>query len=141
MLKILQYCYILKVYPRHYPRKVLSPELRVEIQKMDEISKQTELLIKHKIKTYDELLFYKDNLVADIEKLVARRNYLWNKVRATNEEKDKRVIRSEISNITNEIEEKKKGVILCDGIEKRTGVLEKNIEEFEQTKGKEKEIK
>jgi len=135
------YCYILKVYPRHYPRKVLSPELRVEIQKMDEISKQTELLIKHKIKTYDELLFYKDNLVADIEKLVARRNYLWNKVRATNEEKDKRVIRSEISNITNEIEEKKKGVILCDGIEKRTGVLEKNIEEFEQTKGKEKEIK
>jgi len=135
------YCYILKVYPRHYPRKVLSPELRVEIQKMDEISKQTELLIKHKIKTYDELLFYKDNLVADIEKLVARRNYLWNKVRATNEEKDKRVIRSEISNITNEIEEKKKGVILCDGIEKRTGVLEKSIEEFEQTKGKEKEIK
>jgi len=135
------YCYILKVYPRHYPRKILSPELRVEIQKMDEISKQTELLIKHKIKTYDELLFYKDNLVADIEKLVARRNYLWNKVRATNEEKDKRVIRSEISNITNEIEEKKKGVILCDGIEKRTGVLEKNIEEFEQTKGKEKEIK
>ena len=135
------YCYILKVYPRHYPRRVLSPELRVEIQKMDEISKQTELLIKHKIKTYDELLFYKDNLVADIEKLVARRNYLWNKVRATNEEKDKRVIRSEISNITNEIEEKKKGVILCDGIEKRTGVLEKSIEEFEQTKGKEKEIK
>lgn len=135
------YCYILKVYPRHYPRRVLSPELRVEIQKMDEISKQTELLIKHKIKTYDELLFYKDNLVADIEKLVARRNYLWNKVRATNEEKDKRVIRSEISNITNDIEEKKKGVILCNGIEKRTGVLEKSIEEFEQTKGKEKEIK
>ena len=135
------YCYILKVYPRHYPRKVLSPELRVEIQKMDEISKQTELLVKHQIKTYDELLFYKDNLVTDIERSVARRNYLWNKVRATNEEKDKRVIRSEISNITNEIEEKKKGVILCDGIEKRTGVLEKSIEEFEQIKGKEKEIK
>lgn len=135
------YCYILKVYPRHYPRKVLSPELRVEIQKMDEISKQTELLVNRQIKTYGELLFYKDNVVADIEKLVGRRNYLWNKVRATNEEKDKRVIRSEIDSITSEIEKKRKEVRLCDGIEQRTGVLEKSIDEFEKTKGKEKEIK
>ena len=135
------YCYILKVYPRHYPRKVLSPELRVEIQKMDEISKQTELLVKNQIKTYDELLFYKDNVVADIEKSVARRNYLWNKVRATEDEKDKRVIRNEIDIITKNIEEKKKEVRLCDGIKERSVVLEKSIEEFEKTKGKEKEIK
>ena len=70
-----------------------------------------------------------------------RRNYLWNKVRATNEEKDKRVIRSEIDSITSEIEKKRKEVRLCDGIEQRTGVLEKSIDEFEKTKGKEKEIK
>ncbi len=85
------YCYILKVYPRHYPRRIMSPSLRVEIQKMDEISMQTRLLVSKEIKTYEQLLFYRNELVSNIEKLEERRTYLWIKIKrvASNEEKQK----------------------------------------------------
>lgn len=133
------YCYILKVYPRHYPRRIMSPALRVEVQKMDEISKQTRLLVSKEIKTYEQLLFYRNELVSNIEKLEERRNYLWIKIKrvASNEEKQK--IRNEIDLISQELNTKKKEVVLCDGIKDRSKAVEKNIEEFEEEKGKERE--
>ena len=132
------YCYILKVYPRHYSRKILNPELRVEVQKMNEISEQTKLLVSNEIKTYEQLLFYKDNLSNDIEKLSEKRNYLWMKIKRLNETDNKNIILNEIEKITNELEIKKKGVILCERIENRSGKLEENIKEFEKEIGKEK---
>ncbi len=135
------YCYILKVYPRHYPRKILSPELRVEVQKMDSISLQTKLLVSNQIKTYEELLFYKNNLISDVDSLVARRNYLWNKVRASKTELEKNNIRIEIDKITKEVNKKREEVVLCEGIEKRSGFIEKNVIEFEKENDKEGLIK
>jgi len=132
------YCYILKVYPRHYPRKILNPELRVEVQKMDEISEQTKLLVSKEIKTYEQLLFYKEELCNDIEKLSERRHYLWIKIKRLTNSKDKQLIRNEIESITKELENKKKGVRLCEGIENRSGELENNIKDFEKEMRKEK---
>ena len=133
------YCYILKVYPRHYPKKIISPALRVEINKMNEISQQTKLLVSNKIKTYEQLLFYKDNLNNEIEKMVERRNYLWIKIKRISNENDKQIIRNEIDNITERLNFKRKEVKLCEQIEKRSEIVEKNIDEFENEKRREKE--
>lgn len=133
------YCYILKVYPRHYPKKIISPALRVEINKMNEISQQTKLLVSNKIKTYEQLLFYKDNLNNEIEKMVERRNYLWIKIKRISNENDKQIIRNEIDNITERLNFKRKEVKLCEQIEKRSEIVEKNIDEFEIEKRREKE--
>ena len=133
------YCYILKVYTRHYPKKIISPALRVEINKMNEISQQTKLLVSNKIKTYEQLLFYKDNLNNEIEKMVERRNYLWIKIKRISNENDKKIIRNEIDNITERLNFKRKEVKLCEQIEKRSEIVEKNIDEFENEKGREKE--
>ena len=133
------YCYILKVYPRHYPKKIISPALRVEINKMKEISQQTKLLVSNKIKTYEQLLFYKDNLNNEIEKMVERRNYLWIKIKRISNENDKKIIRNEIDNITERLNFKRKEVKLCEQIEKRSEIVEKNIDEFENEKRREKE--
>lgn len=135
------YCYILKVYPKHYPKKILNPGLRVEIQKMDEISEQTKLLVSNEIKSYEQLLSYKNDLINDVERLVERRHYLWIKIKRIKDENEKQIIRNEIDNITQELKIKKKGVKLCEGIEGRSEVVEKNIREFEEEKGKEKEKK
>lgn len=135
------YCYILKVYPRHYPKKILNPGLRAEVQKMDQISEQTKLLVSNEIKTYEQLLLYKNNLIDDVEKLTERRHYLWIKIKRIKDENEKQIIRNEIDSITKELNVKKKGVKLCEGIEGRTEIIEKNIKEFEEEKGKEKEKK
>lgn len=132
------YCYILKVYPRHYPNKILSPALRVEVTKMNEISQQTKLLVSHKIETYEQLLFYKNELNSDISNLVSKKHNLWIKHKRTKNDSDKEAIRYEIDKITKELTLKRKEVVVCDGIEKRLDVVKENIKEFEEEKGKEK---
>ena len=132
------YCYILKVYPRHYPKKVLSPGLRVEVEKMNEISKQTRLLVSNKIQNHEQLLLYKENLITDIKELSSKREYLWKKFKRCKSEEEKISIRYEIDKITKQLTPKREEVVLCDNIEKRLEVVEKNVKEFEEEKGKER---
>ncbi len=132
------YCYILKVYPRHYPKKILSPALRLEVEKMNEISEQTRLLVSHKIETHEQLLFYKDSVNNDVSELVARKHNLWIKHKRAKTESEKQLIRNEIDGITKELIPKRKEVKLCESIEKRLDVVKENIKEFEEEKGKER---
>ena len=125
------YCYILKVYPRHYPNKILPASIRLDVQKMNDISNQTRLLVSNKIETYEQFLFYKNNLKNEVNKLLSDKTNLWqNFNRATDEEK-RNLIRLEITKVTNELNKKRKEVKLCDGIEKRIEDIKENIQEFE----------
>lgn len=132
------YCYILKVYPRHYPNKILTPALRVEVAKMNEISEQTRLLVSNKIETHEQLLFYKDCVSNDVRELVSKRHNLWIKHKRVKNEIDKQAIRKEIENITKELIPKRKEVETCNSIEKRLDIVKENIKEFEEERGKEK---
>lgn len=130
------YCYILNVYPKQYPNRILTPALRVEVNKLEQISKQTQLLVRHKIETYQQLLFYKDTINQDIKDLSSKRENLWRKFKRTKDENEKIEIRKEIDVLTRLIEPKRKEVVLCDGIEKRLDVVKENIKEFEEEKEK-----
>lgn len=130
------YCYILGVYTKDYPNKVLTPAMRVEVKKLDQISKQTQLLVNHKIETYQQLLFYKDTINQDIKDLSSKRENLWRKVKRTKDDNEKVLIRQEIDTLTKLLEPKRKEVVLCEGIEKRLGVVKENIKEFEEDKEK-----
>ena len=130
------YCYILNVYPKQYPNKILPPALRVEVNKLEEISKQTQLLVSHKIETYQQLLFYKDTINQDIKDLTTKRENLWRKIKRTKDNSEKLEIRQEIDTLTKLLEPKRKEVVLCEGIEKRIGVVKENIKEFEEEKEK-----
>lgn len=132
------YCFILKSVSKQNKHKFISPYLREEIKKMDEISKQSMLLSSHEIKTGEQLLFYKDNLNTKISDLEARRHNLWIKYKRCKNEALKCEIKEEIDSIKKELIPIRKEVVLCDGILKRSGVVEKNIEEFENNLGKEK---
>ena len=125
------YCYILKVYPRHYPNKILPASIRVDVQKMNDISNQTRLLVSNKIETYEQFLFYKNNLHDEVRKLLGEKMNLWKKYNRTSDEEKRNVIRLEITNVTNELNKKRKEVKLCDGIEERIEKIKENIQEFE----------
>jgi len=130
------YCYILGVYTKDYPNKILTPAMRVEVKKLDQISKQTQLLVNHKIETYQQLLFYKDTISQDIKELSSKRENLWRKIKRTKDDNEKVLIRQEIDTLTRLLEPKRKEVVLCEGIEKRLGVVKENIKEFEEEKEK-----
>ncbi|MBR1936739.1 MAG: relaxase/mobilization nuclease domain-containing protein [Bacilli bacterium] len=130
------YCYILGVYTKDYPNKILTPAMRVEVKKLDQISKQTQLLVNHKIETYQQLLFYKDTINQDIKELSSKRENLWRKIKRTKDDNEKILIRQEIDTLTRLLEPKRKEVVLCEGIEKRLGVVKENIKEFEEEKEK-----
>lgn len=132
------YCYILKVYPIKYPRKVLPVNIRLDLNKMEEISNQTRLLVRENIVTHEQFLFYKEQVNREVQELVGKKHNLWVKHKRVKTEEEKLLIRSQINEITKELKEKRKEVVLCDGIEKRTKDIEESIKELEE-KGKERD--
>ncbi len=68
----------------------LSPELRAEVRKMEEYSKQNQLLGKYGIHTAQELLTFRDDRNKQLEELASQRQKLYNKARrASPEEKER----------------------------------------------------
>ena len=126
------YCYILKVYPTKYPRKVLPVNIRLDLNKMEEISNQTRLLVREKIETNEQFLFYKEQINREIQELISKKHNLWIKHKRVKTEEEKLLIRSQINEITKELKAKRKEVVLCDGIEKRSKDIEESIKELEE---------
>lgn len=131
------YCYLLKIYPHQYPHTRMTPALRLEIQKMNEISEQTRLLVSNKIKTYEQFLFYKDSVEHDVSELISKKHNLWMKYKRTNDKDSKQIIRNEIDKITQKLVPIKKNARLCNDIEKRLSIVKENIKEFETEREKE----
>ena len=73
----IHYCYLLKVFPKKYPRKPLPAYIRVDIKEMDSISKQTELLVKNKIVTDEQFLLFKQEKEKNLDNLLKEREDLW----------------------------------------------------------------
>ncbi len=71
-------------------RQPLSPELRAEWRKIEEYSKQGELLSRYEIHTGQELLAFQDDRSKQLEELTAQRQKIYNKARrAAPEEKER----------------------------------------------------
>lgn len=134
------YCYILKVYPIKYPRKILPLDVRIDVSKLEEISKQTRLLVREKIETHEQFLFYKEKVNREVQDLIGKKHNLWIKHKRAKTEEEKISVREEINTITKELEIKRKEVVLCDDIEKRMKGIEENVKELEEEKGKERKL-
>ena len=98
---------------------------------MNDISNQTRLLVSNKIETYEQFLFYKNNLKNEVTKLSSDKVNLWKKFNRTSDEEKRNLIRLEITKVTNELNKKRKEVKLCEGIEERIDNVKENIQEFE----------
>ena len=126
----LYYCYLLKVFPTEQPVQRLSYAIRKDIAKLDEISKQSEFLVENKIVTYEDFKAFKDSNNYELAVLRNDKENVQKRFRrATNEDK-KADIQEEINSITSKIKELANYKYYCDGIEKRSGIIETNIDEF-----------
>ena len=95
----IHYCYLLKVFPKKYPRKPLPAYIRVDIKEMDSISKQTELLVKNKIVTDEQFLLFKQEKEKNLDNLLKEREDLWKEYNKSKNNKNKRSIRLKIDSL------------------------------------------
>lgn len=123
------YCYLLKVFPKK--KRVISKELREEINKMDKISNEARFLVTKGIKTKQELLTYKSSVITKVNTLKSKREYLWKKKQKKTTDVEKQEIQNEINEIATEIKKIISEQELIEDIEKRIPKIKENLKEIE----------
>lgn len=125
----LHYCYLLKVYPKKYPNKILPPSIRLDIKKMDDISKETRLLVSKELETYEQFFSYKTLVINKIDDLLDERSKLWYQFRKSKSKIDKDNICLKLDELSRKLKPLQEEERLLKGIEERTPSIEKNINE------------
>ncbi len=137
----LHYCYLLKVYPVEYPKRVITPEIKADVKLMEQISKQTIFLVENVIKTDEELLDFKKKNNDELKNKITTRANLWKRYNRSDNEEKKIMYRNEINSLSKSIKELRREVILCDGVIERLDIVESNIEKhYKMEKGREKNV-
>jgi len=115
----LHYCYLLGYLPKNTDYKPTSPYLKEDLKRLDEFSEQVRYMSKYGIETFEDLYADREKLQAEMNKLIAYRTKLQNKIRrATPAEKE--TLRKEKSGVTERITELRKQLKLNKGIEERS---------------------
>jgi len=113
---------------------------REDIRFIQNISKETRLLVKHSIDTAEQLTAHKDGLTAEIISLSGNRKHLRYQSRSIRDEDKLAAVKSEIAALSEKIGTLRREVRLCEDIEKRTVEMKEKIHkanEVEKSKGKE----
>ena len=70
------YCYLLKVFPNNVPQQKLPPSIRADVSRMEQLSEEARFLATHKIKTFEELSNYQDDVSFKIKMCIRDRWYM-----------------------------------------------------------------
>ena len=128
----IHYCYLLKVFPKKYPNNYLSPEIKRDIKIMNNLSKETRLLVSNKIETYEQFFSYKNNKVKDLSILLGERRKMWYQHKKVNDDISKLKIESKINDLSKRIKVIQEEVKLLNDIEKRTPDIDEKIKNYEK---------
>lgn len=136
------YLYKIGVLPKKREKNPASVYFlyREDIRHLQNISKETRLLVKHKIDTSEQLTTYKDGLTHEIIALSGHRKHLRYQARSVRDEEKLSAMKADIVALSAKIGELRKDVRLCEDIEKRSVDMKDKIRratEDEKNKGKE----
>jgi hypothetical protein len=138
------YLYKMGVLPKKREKNPSSVYFlfREDIRFIQDIARETRLLVAHGIDTAEQLSSYKDGLTAQIISLSGQRKHLRYQVRSVRDEDKSAVIKAEITTITGKIGELRKEVRLCEDIETRSADMKAKIRRAaeEQDKPNRKEL-
>ena len=123
----LHYCYLLNVFPKKNPYKRLPPSIKNDSLKLDKISEEAKLLVSYNLETDEQFFSFKRSKIEELNNLINERESLWYKY---HHEKNNDGIDIKIKKIKPKIDEVKRILSLCEGIEKRIPKIERNVEEI-----------
>lgn len=134
----LYYCYMFKVFPKNNRIK-LSENMKKEVRKMEQMSKEIKFICRNKIKSTDELFSYKKNLAEELNNQMKERCKLRRNREKCQDSEERQKICNEILVVSDKINYLKKEVKLCEDVRKRNITMKENIREIEEEKLKGKE--
>ena len=127
----IHYYWLLKVAPKKYPTKYVSPLIRADVKKMELISNEAKLLVRNNINTYEEFLLYKNKLSEKVNELKNEREKIWKKSKDM-EGMEKYKIMDRVNEINRELEPLNKENYLCRDIEIRNQNMIAKLNEYEK---------
>ena len=114
---------------------------REDIRFIQNIARETRLLVKHGIDTTGQLSAHRDKLAAEMSGLAESRKHLRYQARRTHDPDELAAIKTEISGLSAQIGDLRREVRLCEDIETRSAdmrdKLRRAAEEQEKSNGKE----
>lgn len=129
----LHYCYILKVYPKSKKTRIkITPEMRKDIKKMEEISDEIKFLCRNKIKTTKELFSYKELVTDELKNQMKVRNTLRRKRQKEKEPERRQKLCDDILDLSDKIKYLKQEVVYCEKIEEQNQKIKQNIKDMEE---------
>ena len=129
----LHYCYLLGVVPKkkQQSRKRMHFLLKEDLLKLDQITKEAQLLGAHRIDTAEQLSSYRSDVEKQIALLTAQRKELYRKQRSADVKNSADLtdeVKANISAKTAELKWLRQEVKLCEGIANRSEVIKERIQ-------------
>ena len=125
------YCYLLKLYPKNIRKYKLTPSMKIESKKLDEISNQAIFLADNNITTKEDLINYKNNVIKELDNMIQNKRRLSYKLKKVDNLTEQENIMISIDKITSKSKTLRKKVKMCEMIEMRSENMESNLKEFE----------
>lgn len=135
----LHYCFLLGILPKK--RSPISPKqvhnlFREDLIQLERISKETRLLCHYRIDTAEQLFSLKADLQGQMAELTESRKHLRYQCRHIKDGEKLAEVKTEISALTKQIGDLRKGVVLCDGIAARSGVIKEKMQTVREEKSR-----
>jgi predicted nucleic acid-binding Zn-ribbon protein len=114
---------------------------REDIRFIQNISRETRLLVEHGIDTAEQLTDHKDGLTAQINTFYTQRKKLRNQIRNIRDEVKLEAVKSEIAALSETLKNLRREVRLCEDIDRRSTEIRDKIRrarEDEKSNGKER---
>ncbi len=135
------YCYLLKVFPDNVPQQRLPPSIRADVSRMEQLSEEARFLAIHKIKTFEELSNYQDDVNFKIKEILDQRERLWAKRKLSKDGNEMHEYAEQISSLNDKLVKLRKRVELCEDIKTRVPKIDNNLSELDTQEEMEKETK
>ena len=135
------YCYLLKVFPDNVPQQKLPPSIRADVSRMEQLSEEARFLATHKIKTFEELSNYQDDVSFKIKEILDQREKLWSRRKLSKDENEMHKYAEQISSLNDKLIKLRKRVELCEDIKTRVPKIDNNLSELDTQEEIEKETK
>ncbi len=127
----IRYSNLLNNYPNFVKKYNISSNLKYDVKKMNDFSRQAIMLAENKIETEDDFLKFYNHKVEELDYLKGTREDLWKKYKLANESNQEE-IKIRIDSITNQIKEVKNEVKMCENIKNRRDSIIDNIKSIDE---------
>ena len=129
----LHYCYLLGYLPRYRQRTIhVSPLLRDDLLRMEQIADETRMLCREKIETMEQLREYRNGLIEKISETEQTRSTLQKKARRKIPEEQKQELKTQSAELNAKLKGMRKEIRMTERIEAQSEGIREKVEQTEK---------